>query len=90
MRYLSKQAYWSDIKPYFQISQIVQSWINDMVLRLKIDADLSINLADLFPNATLLNDYLQASLTLDEETAFKLMTGVTVKPDKVGLLYRAK
>ena len=83
MRYLSTQAYWPDIKPYLQISQIVQTWINDLMSRLKLNPDMSLNIGQLFPNATLLREYMQAALSLDEQTAIKLMTGVTLKPGKV-------
>lgn len=83
MRYLSSQTFWPEVKPYLQITQIIQTWMNDLMSRLKVDSDLSINLADLFPNATLLHDYLQAAFNLDELTVAKLVSGVSVKPNKV-------
>lgn len=89
MRWLRLQPYWKDIQPYFQINQIVNRWIVDLVSRLDVTNNgLTINLADLFPNATRLNNYLQAALTLDEETVVNLMYATTVRSYKVKLLKR--
>lgn len=83
VRWLEKQPFWSSVSPYFQISQIIQSWMSDLVSRLKVGGDLSINIADLFPNATLLTNYIQASLNVDEDTALKMLTSQLMRPDKV-------
>lgn len=83
MRWLRTQPMWDSVQPYFQVSQIIQSWMSDLISRLKVGSDLSINIADLFPNATLLTEYIQASLNIDEETALKMVTSLIMSPDKV-------
>lgn len=83
MRFFKSQPFWPQVEPYFQMSQIVQRWINDLSSRLKLHPDMSLNIGDLFPNATMLNEYLQASLALDEETTLQLISGIILKPGKV-------
>lgn len=83
MRFFRTQPFWPQMRPYLQVSQIVITWINDMMSRLQVQPDMSLNLGDLFPNATMLNEVIMAQLSLDETTTVKLITGITLKTDKV-------
>lgn len=83
MRFFRSQPFWPQMEPYFQISTIIQKWMSDLMSRLKLSPDMSVNIGDLFPNATMLNEYLSASLAIDEQTAIKLITGITMKPHRV-------
>jgi len=83
IRYMKSLPFWSNIEPYFQINQIVSSWIFDLISRLNLKPDLTLNLAELFPNATLLNEYVSATLNIDEKTSMKMLAGIAVRPDKV-------
>lgn len=83
MRWLRGQTFWQDVEPYFQLNQIIYKWINDLMFRLDLSSELSINLADLFPNATRLNELLQAALSIDEETALQMIVSTTIKPELV-------
>ena len=83
MRFFRTQPFWPQIKPYFQVSQIVSTWVTELMSRLELQPDMSLNIGDLFPNATMLNEVIRAQLSLDEQTAVKLITGVTLNVNKV-------
>ena len=83
MRFFRTQPFWPQIKPYFQVSQIVSTWVKELMSRLELQPDMSLNIGDLFPNATMLNEVIRAQLSLDEQTAVKLITGVTLNVNKV-------
>ena len=83
MRFFRTQPFWPQIKPYFQVSQIVSTWVKELMSRLELQPDMSLNIGDLFPNATMLNEVIRAQLSLDEQTAVKLITGVTLNVNTV-------